>query len=107
MVASIEHGSVDLRRGTDAVLSYLPLAHVAERIMYFATFCYGGRIGIFTTKDKKLLPAACQVVKPTLFLSVPRLYNKFYAVFQAKLGAQTGCIKCLLDKGIKKKGDNI
>jgi len=54
-------------------LSYLPLAHVAERCSTYSSFYCGGRIAIFSSKDKKLLPKALAVVKPTIFLSVPRL----------------------------------
>ena len=37
----------------DMYIGYLPLAHVAERLIYFGLFFLGGRIGIFSSADKK------------------------------------------------------
>ena len=51
-----------LNKGEDSCLSYLPLAHVAERLMYFGMFYGGGRIGIFANKNKKDLPKALALV---------------------------------------------
>lgn len=40
---------------------------------------------------------------------MPRLYNKFFAAFRSKITppALTGCKLCLINKGIKTKGQNI
>jgi long-chain acyl-CoA synthetase len=45
----------------------------------------------------------CQVLQPTIFPSVPRLYNKIYAKINAGLDAATGCKKWLIDRGMASK----
>ena len=80
MMAATAISSFNYRPNKETVLSYLPLAHVAERCIYFSTFYYGGKIACFYG-DKKKLTAVCGIVKPTIFLSVPRLYNKIYNIF--------------------------
>lgn len=60
----------------DRMLSYLPLAHVMERSnVAFASFYTGMHI-FFADKLDTFL-ADLQRAKPTLFLSVPRLWLKF------------------------------
>ena len=42
-------------------------------------------------------------MKPHIFFSVPRLYNKIFAALKLKFSAVTGCKKWLLDAGIRSK----
>ena len=91
---------------TDQILSYLPLAHIAARLMYTITFTNGGKVACFND-DKKKLTQYLAIVKPTLFLSVPRLYNRFFAVMKGKLDQKTGCVACLVRNGIKTKLANL
>lgn len=59
-------------------LSYLPLAHVFERIMILGYLATGSSINFFGGDLLKLKDDLADV-KPTIFVSVPRLYNKFYS----------------------------
>jgi long-chain acyl-CoA synthetase len=43
------------------------------------------------------------VLKPTVMVSVPRLYNRFYDLMQAKIKELTGFKKTLTEWGIQKK----
>lgn len=62
---------------TDSYISYLPLAHVFDRLGVHSMLSVGGAVGFFggvipeITKDLAIL-------KPTVFVSVPRLLNKVY-----------------------------
>ena len=62
---------------TDCMISYLPLAHSFEQVLFNASIVYGTRIGYFAGDVHKLTDD-CQVLKPTLFPSVPRIYNRIY-----------------------------
>jgi len=42
----VEHSKLNVTE-KDSVLSYLPLAHIAERLFYMLMFCKGGKIAIF------------------------------------------------------------
>lgn len=75
----------DLELNKDDVhLSYLPLAHVFEKIVIFTLFYSGASIG-FSCGDVLKLKDDISNLKPTVFPSVPRIYNKFYDVVKSKL----------------------
>lgn len=61
----------------DVHLSYLPLPHILERLVVVGLLYKGCSIG-FYGGDVLKLKDDLALLKPTLFVSVPRLYNKFY-----------------------------
>ena len=67
----------------DRHLSYLPLAHIYERAIYNLVAISGAKLGIFGGNIKKLLEDMAHL-KPTVFPSVARLYNKFFALMKSK-----------------------
>lgn len=66
--------SVDDR---DSIVSYLPLAHSMEQCIFTVCMMYGGRTGYYSGDPLKLLEDL-QELKPTIFPSVPRLFNRIY-----------------------------
>eukprot|EP00163_Fabomonas_tropica_P005097 TRINITY_DN14566_c0_g2_i1.p1 TRINITY_DN14566_c0_g2~~TRINITY_DN14566_c0_g2_i1.p1 ORF type:complete len:659 (-),score=144.97 TRINITY_DN14566_c0_g2_i1:147-2123(-) len=62
---------------SDVHLSYLPLAHMFERAVQCALFPVGATIGFFRG-DIKLLMDDVKELRPTIFPSVPRLFNRIY-----------------------------
>lgn len=68
----------------DIHLSYLPLAHIFERVWAQQLLCQGATIGFFSGNVQKL-SEDLQTLKPTCLISVPRLYNRFYAGILAQL----------------------
>lgn len=61
----------------DVFLSYLPLAHIFDRVAEEAFLCIGGRIGYWQGNAKKLMEDVC-ALKPTLFAGVPRIFDRIY-----------------------------
>ncbi|KAJ3603846.1 hypothetical protein NHX12_028587 [Muraenolepis orangiensis] len=61
----------------DVSISYLPLAHMFERMIQVSMFCHGARVG-FYQGDISLLTDDIKTLKPTLFPVVPRLLNRIY-----------------------------
>lgn len=61
----------------DTALSFLPLSHIFERMGDYWFFATGTSIAYVEHFD--LVPIAMQEVRPTIALSVPRLYEKMYA----------------------------
>eukprot|EP00922_Rhytidocystis_sp_ex-Travisia-forbesii_P055007 GHVS01081476.1.p1 GENE.GHVS01081476.1~~GHVS01081476.1.p1 ORF type:complete len:616 (-),score=106.74 GHVS01081476.1:369-2216(-) len=59
----------------DIHLSYLPLAHVFERIVDNVLFACGAKIGYFGGDAHKLMDDLSEL-RPTVFVSVPRLFNR-------------------------------
>ncbi len=58
-------------------ISYLPLAHMMERIAQATLIGIGGKIG-FYQGDIKLLLEDVKELSPTIFVTVPRLLQRIY-----------------------------
>jgi long-chain acyl-CoA synthetase len=94
---------INVRIGNDDIhLSYLPLAHVLERIVCVALAGRGARIGMYQGDILKLKDDL-SILKPTIFVSVPRLFNRFYDGMMSKIQALTGMKKKLADWAISSK----
>ncbi|XP_044483371.1 long chain acyl-CoA synthetase 7, peroxisomal [Mangifera indica] len=63
---------------SDIYISYLPLAHIYERTNQIISVYYGVAIGFYQGDNMKLMDDL-SALKPTIFCSVPRLYNRIYA----------------------------
>ena len=73
----------------DAAISYLPLSHIAEQMFSLHLPITGGYPVWFAESIDKLkenLPEA----RPTIFLAVPRVWEKFSAALNQKLAQATG-----------------
>ncbi|KAM6954221.1 long-chain-fatty-acid--CoA ligase 1 [Aplochiton taeniatus] len=75
-VIKILEGSFVIRQ-EDVSISYLPLAHMFERMIQVSMFCHGARVG-FYQGDISLLMDDIKTLKPTFFPVVPRLLNRIY-----------------------------
>jgi len=62
---------------SDVALSFLPLSHIFERMGDYYLFAQGAKIAYAESIDA--VPANMGEVKPTMMMSVPRLYEKIYA----------------------------
>jgi long-chain acyl-CoA synthetase len=71
----------------DRYISYLPLAHVAERMLIEqASLRYGGHV--FFAEALDTFVQDLQRARPTIFFSVPRLWVKFQQGVHSKMPAQ-------------------
>lgn len=71
-----------LDKNSDKVLSFLPLAHIFERMVMMFYISRG--VSIYFVDDVKNLGAYLQEVKPTLMTVVPRVLEKVYAKIKQK-----------------------
>lgn len=62
---------------SDVHLSYLPLAHSFEQLVENALWMEGAAIGFYQGDTLKILDDI-KALRPTLFPSVPRLFNRIY-----------------------------
>lgn len=59
---------------TDTCISFLPLSHITARALDYVMYGSGAQIVYCSQFDK--LPQAMREVKPTVFVGVPRVYEK-------------------------------
>jgi len=80
-----------LFRDDDTVLLFLPLAHNFARLIQFLGAALGFTLAY--CPDVRGVAAAMRDVRPTLFPSVPRVYEKVYAAVQAQVAESSGLRK--------------
>jgi long-chain acyl-CoA synthetase len=88
--------------GGDRALSYLPLAHIFERAYIECGSLMVGSVQIFFAEDLSTFLADLKRARPTVFLSVPRLWLKFQQGVFAKMppGRLELLLKIPIVKGI-------
>ncbi|KAK8814106.1 hypothetical protein WA158_007968 [Blastocystis sp. Blastoise] len=77
-------------RKNDIYLSYLPMAHILERLVQNMILNAGGSIGYYQGSTKTILQDI-QTLQPTIFVSVPRLFNRIYESVNKKM-EEKGCL---------------
>jgi long-chain acyl-CoA synthetase len=93
-----------LRRAADLdlgprMVSYLPLAHIAERLAthYLATYLAGQ---VWYCPNLAGVLEYIQEARPTVFVGVPRVYEKFHARLSARFEETHGIKRALLDRAL-------
>ena len=70
--------------GDDLFLSFLPLSHTFERTLgYYLPVMTGSTVAF--ARSIQLLSEDLQTIRPTILISVPRIYERMYAAIRAKL----------------------
>ncbi|XP_073658590.1 long-chain-fatty-acid--CoA ligase 6 isoform X5 [Tursiops truncatus] len=87
-------------RQDDVLISFLPLAHMFERVIQSVVYCHGGRVGFFQG-DIRLLSDDMKALCPTIFPVVPRLLNRMYDKIFSQ--ADTSLKRWLLEFAAKRK----
>uniref|UniRef100_A0A4W4HL04 Long-chain-fatty-acid--CoA ligase n=1 Tax=Electrophorus electricus TaxID=8005 RepID=A0A4W4HL04_ELEEL len=88
----------------DVLISFLPLAHMFERLIESVVYCHGGRIGFFQG-DIRLLSEDMKALRPTIFPVVPRLLNRMYDKIFSQ--ANNPMKRWLLNFAAKRKGGEV
>ncbi|VAI15636.1 long chain acyl-CoA synthetase 6, peroxisomal-like [Triticum dicoccoides] len=79
LIANVAGSSLGVKfYPSDVYISYLPLAHIYERANQIALLHYGVAIGFYQGDNLKLMDDLA-ALRPTVFASVPRLYNRIYS----------------------------
>ncbi len=74
-----------LSEGEEVHLSFLPLSHVLERTVGYYMTIMGGSLIVFADSIEKVVDNMLEV-RPTVSVSVPRLFEKIYArIFESVL----------------------
>lgn len=73
---------------SDRLLSYLPLAHTAERAVVEAVSLFSG-CQVFFSLGLETFSEDLRRARPTIFLSMPRLWTKFYQGINERIDPAT------------------
>ena len=84
------------------MLSYLPYPHSFEQVLTTFAILSGARIGYYQGDPLKLTEDAA-LLKPAIFASVPRLYNRIYSKIKDRFDSLTGCAGWLAKQGLQTK----
>ncbi|MDE2593364.1 MAG: long-chain fatty acid--CoA ligase [Burkholderiales bacterium] len=76
-------------RNQERVISYLPLAHVAEQMISLHSPAVQGYPTYFA-RSLEELSEHLKEVRPTIFFGVPRVWEKMHAAIESKLEGATG-----------------
>lgn len=90
----------------DVYLSYLPLAHIFDRVIEETFIWHGGSIG-FWRGDVKLLIEDLGELKPTIFCAVPRVLDRVYSGLTQKISSGGFLKKTLFNFAYSYKLNNM
>jgi long-chain acyl-CoA synthetase len=83
----------------DRLLSYLPLAHIAEQMFTIHCAITTGYTVYFAEALEKV-PDNLKEVQPTYFFGVPRIWEKFHAGISAKMAQAKGAKKLIAERAL-------
>ncbi len=69
---------------TDALISFLPLSHVTARALDYIMYSCGVQVAYCSQFDK--LPQAMREIRPTVFVGVPRVFEKIRQEIERRAG---------------------
>lgn len=90
----------------DVYVSYLPMAHVFERVAQGFILFRGSAIGYYHGDTAALMDDIYEL-KPTIFVSVPRLFNRIYDKVLAGVNAKGRISSYLFNMAYKAKKANL
>jgi long-chain acyl-CoA synthetase len=86
-------------RSDDTLLSFLPLSHTFERTCgYYLTIMCGATTAY--ARSVQQLAEDLQMIRPTMLISVPRIYERVYAAIRAKLDEGPPARKRLFQRAV-------
>ncbi|CAK9259791.1 unnamed protein product, partial [Sphagnum jensenii] len=91
---------------SDVHISYLPLAHIYERMNMLVALHHGVGVGFYQGDVLKLMDDI-EALKPTVFFSVPRLYNRIYDKITSAVKASGGLRERLFNVAYNAKKDAL
>lgn len=96
VIFAAESVSAELDAGfDDRVISYLPAAHIADRVSSHGANQLRG-VQITSVADPREFVAALHDVRPTVFFGVPRVWQKIKVGIEAKVAEETSPVKARL-----------
>ncbi|MFZ2163686.1 MAG: AMP-binding protein [Sideroxyarcus sp.] len=87
-------------RPDDCMLSFLPLSHALERMAgYYMPMVAGGTVAY--ARSIPLLAEDLQIIRPTILVAVPRIYERIYNALHAKMEEASALKRWLFISAVK------
>jgi len=84
----------------DRLLSYLPLSHIAERVVsHVGQIVSGGET--WFAQSLATVPEDLRACRPTIFFAVPRVWEKFHDAMLDQIAAKPRPIRALIERYIE------
>ena len=83
----------------DISMSFLPLSHVYERTVDYVFLSYGVQINYVESIER--VPMQLTEIRPTIMVSVPRLYERTYIKILSKIQQEGGAKRRLFEWGLR------
>ena len=83
----------------DISMSFLPLSHVYERTVDYVFLSYGVQINYVESIER--VPTQLTEIRPTIMVSVPRLYERSYIKIISKIQQEGGAKRRLFEWGLR------
>ncbi len=91
---------------SDIFLSFLPLSHVLERMAgYYMPICFGATIAY--AESAKHLPADLKEARPTIMISVPRIFEKFHDAIWDKVNSSGKLQRIIFKWALRQKKNTL
>lgn len=87
----------------DCYISYLPAAHSFEQGLIACAVVTGMRTGFYGGNPLALVSEDLPALQPTLFPSVPRIYNRVYGKIKDTFAQATGCKASMINNAVNTK----
>ena len=104
-VTAVNKHHLDWKAG-EVYLSFLPMAHLFERLAVMMLINRGCAIGYYSGDPLKLKDDFV-ALKPHIVCLVPRILNKFHDIFQVGIAGLRGVKKWMVKRAIEKKLYNL
>lgn len=87
-------------RDDDVFLSFLPLSHAFERTLGYYLPMMSGATVVFA-RSVALLAEDMKVIRPTLLIAVPRIYERIYGAIRARLEENAAYARALFHLAVE------
>ena len=88
--------------GEDRHISFLPLGHLMEHMLFSVNLVYGVQVGYYSG-DVVRLEEDCKVLQPTFFCAVPRIYERINLQVKESVSKKGELYKKLFEKALEIK----
>lgn len=97
-IMAIHKRRLTMLSDADTSLSFLPMTHVFE--LAWSCFCLFMNMEVYVNEDPRRVQRSLRETTPTCMCSVPRFWEKVYAVVQEKLAAMGFVSKAMMNRAL-------